>query len=40
MASEYPILMLPEPAEQVKGKRSGRGPTIHRPDIKTQGGTP
>lgn len=38
MASEYPILMLPEPAEQVKGKRSGRGPTIHRPDIKTQGG--
>ena len=38
MASEYPILMLPDPAEQVKAKRSGRGPAIHRPDIKTQGG--
>ena len=38
MASEYPILMLPDPAEQVKGKRNGRGPIIHRPDIKTQAG--
>ncbi len=26
MAAEYPLLMLPEPSEQVKGDRNG-GPT-------------
>ena len=37
MAAEYPLLMLPEPSEQVKGDRNG-GPTrLHRPDIAAQG---
>ena len=37
MATQYPLLLLHEPAKHNKGRRSGRGQIIHKPSRSTQG---
>lgn len=37
MSAEYPLLVLPAPANQDKSRRNGHNRPMHYPDLKTQG---